>query len=295
MNILLLGGTGQLGRECLLRAGPDLRIVAPTRQELDLAAPGGIEAFVAAQDADVIVNAAAYTAVDKAEAERDLAHVLNAEVPGRLAAAAAAKGIPLVHVSTDYVFDGRKGAPYRPDDPVAPLGAYGASKEAGERAVRAAGARAVILRTAWVYGPFGGNFLATMLRVGAERDVLKVVDDQRGTPTTAADLAAACLAIAARLVDEPSEPGGTFHFTNAGETTWCGFARAIFEIAGPRLPKVPQVLAITTAEYPTPAKRPADSRLDCAATLARFPVIQPDWRAALAATLDRLLQRTNDA
>ncbi|MDC7988171.1 dTDP-4-dehydrorhamnose reductase, partial [Rhodoplanes sp. TEM] len=266
-----------------------LVVTAPTRQELDLAAPGGIEALVGARTFDVIVNAAAYTAVDKAESERDAAFAVNAAVPGRLAAAAAAKSIPLVHVSTDYVFDGQKGAPYVPDDPVAPLGAYGASKEAGEQAVRAAGGRAAILRTAWVYSPFGANFLKTMLRLGAERDVLKVVDDQRGTPTTAADLAAACLAIARHLVTHPDEPGGTFHFTDAGETTWCGFARAIFAIAGSRLPNVPRVEAITTAEYPTPARRPADSRLDCSATLARFPVTQPDWRAALAATLDRLL------
>ncbi|MBK5956883.1 dTDP-4-dehydrorhamnose reductase [Rhodoplanes elegans] len=288
MKILLLGGTGQLGRESLLRAGPGLRIVAPTRRDLDLAQPETIAAYVAGQDVDVIVNAAAYTAVDKAESEPDLAFVLNAEVPGRLAAAAAAKGVPLVHVSTDYVFDGTKGAPYLPSDPVAPLGVYGASKEAGERAVRAAGGRAVVLRTAWVYGPFGGNFMKTMLRLARERDVLCVVDDQRGTPTASADLAAACLTIAARLVRDPEDHGGTFHFTNAGETTWCGFARAIVEIAGPRLAKTPEVVAIATADYPTPAERPADSRLDCAATLARYQMAQPDWRAALAATLDRL-------
>lgn len=288
MKLLLLGGTGQLGREILLHAGPDLSIVAPTRRDLDLARPETIATYVAAQDVDVIVNAAAYTAVDKAESERDLAFALNAEAPGRLATAAAARGIPLVHVSTDYVFDGTKGAPYLPSDPVAPLGAYGAGKEAGERAVRAAGGRAVVLRTAWVYGPFGGNFMKTMLRLGRERDVLRVVDDQRGTPTTSADLAAASLAIAARLVNDPGDPGGTFHFTNAGDTTWCGFARAIFDLAGERPARRPEVVAITTADYPTPAKRPADSRLDCTATLARYQIAQPDWRAALAATLDRL-------
>lgn len=288
MKLLLLGGTGQLGREILLRADPHLSIVAPTRRDLDLAQPETIAAYVAAQDVDVIVNAAAYTAVDKAERERDLAFLLNAVAPGRLAAAAAAKGVPLVHVSTDYVFDGSKGAPYLPSDPVAPLGVYGASKEAGERAVCAASARAVILRTAWVYGPFGGNFMKTMLRLARERDVLRVVDDQRGTPTASADLAAACLAIAARLVRDRGDSGGIFHFTNAGETTWCGFARAIFEIAGSRLAKTPEVVAIGTADYPTPARRPADSRLDCTSTIARYQMAQPDWRAALAATLDRL-------
>ncbi|MFD2181634.1 dTDP-4-dehydrorhamnose reductase [Rhodoplanes azumiensis] len=288
MRLLLLGGTGQLGREIMLHAGPDLSIAAPTRRDLDLAQPETIAAYVAAQDVDVIVNAAAYTAVDKAESERDLAVVLNAEAPGRLAAAAAAKGVPLVHVSTDYVFDGTKGAPYLPTDPVAPLGVYGASKEAGEQAVRASSARTVILRTAWVYGPFGGNFMKTMLRLGRERDVLRVVDDQRGTPTSSADLAAASLAIAARLVNDPDDHGGTFHFTDAGETTWCGFARAIFEIAGPRLAKTPEVVAIATADYPTPARRPADSRLDSTSTIARYQMAQPDWRAALAAVLDRL-------
>ncbi|MBK5960176.1 dTDP-4-dehydrorhamnose reductase [Rhodoplanes elegans] len=292
MKLLLLGGTGQLGREIFLHAGPGLSIVAPTRRDLDLVRPETIDSYVAAQDVDVIVNAAAYTAVDKAESERDLAFVLNAEVPGRLAAAAAAKGIPLVHVSTDYVFDGIKGAPYRPTDPVAPLGVYGASKEAGEKAVRATSGRAVILRTAWVYGPFGGNFMKTMLRLGRERDVLRVVDDQRGTPTASADLAAASLAIAVRLVNDPGDHGGTFHFTNAGETTWCGFARAIFDLAGSRLARRPDVLAITTAEYPTPARRPADSRLDCDATIARYHISQPDWRTALASTLDRILERT---
>ncbi|CAL8967773.1 dTDP-4-dehydrorhamnose reductase [Rhodoplanes serenus] len=293
MNILLLGGSGQLGREILLQTPPRVRVAAPGRDELDLAAPDAIEALIDSQPFDVVINAAAYTAVDRAEEERDRAFAINAEAPRRLAAAAAREGVPVLHVSTDYVFDGRKGAPYRPDDPVAPLGVYGASKEAGEQAVRAAGGRAVILRTAWLYSPFGANFLKTMLRLAGERDTLRVVDDQRGTPTAAASLAAACLAVAVRLVADPNQPGGTFHYTDAGETTWCGFARAIFETAGSRLARVPAVAAITTAEYPTPAQRPADSRLDCTDTLARFAVVQPDWRATLATTVERLLRRTD--
>lgn len=293
MNILLFGSEGQLGQEILIQAGPGNRVVAPKQADLDLASPEAISAAVVAEPWDIVVNAAAYTAVDRAEQDRDTAFAINATAPQKIAEAAARQSVPLLHVSTDYVFDGLKGTPYRPDDPVSPLGVYGASKEAGEQAVRAANPRHVILRTAWLYSPFGANFVKTMLRLAAERDTLRVVDDQRGCPTAAADLAAACLAVAARLTADPTgAPYGTYHFTNAGETTWCGFARAIFETAGPRLAKIPQVVPITTADYPTPARRPVDSRLDCTATIARFGVVQPEWRTALAATLDRLLQRT---
>ncbi|NVO15241.1 MAG: dTDP-4-dehydrorhamnose reductase [Rhodoplanes sp.] len=292
MNILLFGGEGQLGQEILLQAVPAHRVVAPTQAALDLAVAEAITEAVSNEPWSVIINAAAYTAVDRAEQDRDTAFAINATAPQTIAEAAARRGIPLLHVSTDYVFDGLKGAPYQPDDPVSPLGVYGASKEAGERAVRRANPRHVILRTAWLYSPFGANFVKTMLRLATDRDILKVVDDQRGCPTAAADLAAACLVIAGRLAAPADAPYGTYHFTNAGETTWCGFARAIFETAGPRLPKIPQVFPITTAEYPTPARRPVDSRLDCAETIARFGVVQPEWRTALAATLDRLLQRT---
>lgn len=288
MNVLLLGGTGQLGREILLAAGDGVRVAAPGRETVDLTSAAAISNAVAAERWDAVICAAAYTAVDQAEREKDLAFAINAEAPRVLAEATGAKNIPLVHVSTDYVFDGTKGAPYRSDDPVAPLGVYGASKEAGERAVRENNPRHAIVRTSWLYSPFGKNFLKTMLRLGGERERLTVVDDQRGCPTAAADLARACLAIAETLARDPDAPGGTFHFANAGDTTWCGFAREIFARSAARLPRVPEVAAITTAQYPTPARRPADSRLDCSDTVARFGVAQPDWKTALAATLARL-------
>ncbi|MTW17280.1 dTDP-4-dehydrorhamnose reductase [Rhodoplanes serenus] len=284
MRVLLLGGTGQLGCEIVLAAPTSVQVVAPDRRALDLESAAAIEAAVAAAPFDMVINAAAYTAVDQAEAEPARAVAINADAP----AATARRGIPLLHVSTDYVFDGRKGAPYRPDDPVAPLGVYGASKEAGERAVRETNPHHVILRTSWLYSPFGKNFVKTMLRLAAERERLTVVDDQRGTPTAAAGLAAACFVIAARLVSDPDAPTGTFHYADAGETTWCGLARAVLVLAATRLPHVPEVVPIATDQYPTPARRPADSRLDCSATVARFAVAQPDWQTALTATLDRL-------
>lgn len=289
MRCLLLGGTGQLGREITLMAAPNLRLVAPERAALDLTDAAAVEAIVAATPCDVVINAAAYTAVDRAEHEPDRAFAVNAAAPKALALVTGRRGIPLVHVSTDYVFDGRKGEPYRPGDPVAPLGVYGASKEAGERSVQTHNPRHVILRTAWVYSPFGNNFVKTMLRLAGERDRLAVVADQRGTPTAAANLAAACLTIAGRLADDPAAPTGTFHYTDAGETTWYGFACEIFALAGSRIARIPQVTAITMDQYPTPARRPVDSRLYSGDVIAQFKVAQPEWRSALATTLDRLL------
>jgi dTDP-4-dehydrorhamnose reductase len=288
MDILLLGGTGQLGTE--LRALPlpsGVRITSPGRQELDLASDGAIAEGIASRPWSVVVNAAAYTAVDAAQTDAAAAFRANAVAPGRLAAETARRGIPLLHVSTDYVFDGLKAQPYRPEDPVNPINVYGASKEAGERAVRV-NPRHVVLRTSWVYSPFGTNFVRTMLRLAATRDRLTVVDDQRGCPTAARDLAIACLAIAQRLAADPDRaPYGTYHCAGAGDATWCGFARAIFELAGNQLARVPEVAPITTAQYPTPALRAADTRLDCSG-LAAFGLAMRDWRSALAETLARM-------
>ncbi|MGQ9368592.1 dTDP-4-dehydrorhamnose reductase [Azospirillum sp. ST 5-10] len=289
-RILVVGASGQVARELArapLPAGISLRGVG--RPELDIADRAAVHAGIARSGAAAVVNAAAYTAVDRAEAEPDAAFAVNAKGPGFLAEATAALGLPLVHLSTDYVFDGSKRGPYRETDPVAPLGVYGASKEAGERAVRDGNPRHVILRTAWVYSPFGGNFVKTMLRLGAERDELRVVADQRGCPTSAGELAAAIVAILGRVLDRPDEaPWGTYHLAGAGETTWHGLAEAVFDRAAPRLGRRPAVVPITTAEYPTPARRPANSVLDCTLAAQRFGVRLRPWREALATVVDEL-------
>ena len=233
-----------------------------------------------------VVNAAAYTAVDKAESDADAAHAANAATPGAIARWCAANGVPLVHYSTDYVFDGAGTRPYRPEDPTAPLGVYGASKLAGEDAIRTAGGRHLIFRTAWVYAAHGQNFLRTMLRVGAERDVLRVVADQIGTPTPAALIAD----VTARVLRQGTDASGTWHLTAAGETSWHGFAQAIFDGAVARglIARAPTVEAITTADYPTPAKRPAYSRLDTDSLQRDFGIELPKWRDALGDVLDTL-------
>jgi len=296
MRILVLGSAGQLGFELLrapLPAGWSL--IGRTRGELDITDPAAIRGAIGEVAPDLVVNAAAYTAVDRAEAEADRAYAANATAPGQIAAACAERGAMLVHVSTDYVFDGRKTGPYVETDPVNPLGVYGASKEAGERAVRAALDHHVILRTAWVYGAHGHNFVKTMLRLGAERDRLSVVADQRGCPTAAADIATAILGVACRLAagKQPGEalPWGTYHFVGAGETTWHGFAEAIFEIAAAALGRRPVVQAITTAEYPTPAQRPANSVLDCTRFRQAFGIDPPPWQASLGTVLQELAAR----
>ena len=283
MDVLVLGGAGQVGLELQrLAAGSGLGCVAPTRAELDLLDEAAVRAAVSSRPFACVINAAAYTAVDKAESDRDAAWAVNAEVPARLAAATAAAGIPLVHVSTDYVFDGGKAAAYEVDDPVAPLGVYGASKEAGERGVRAGNPRHAVVRTAWVVSPHRANFVKTMLRLAAERPALRVVDDQHGTPTVAADLAGALLAVARRLATDPAAPAGTFHFANAGETTWCGLARETLALSASRGgPSVP-VEGIATSDYPTPARRPANSRLSTARITADYGIVPRDWRTALA-------------
>ncbi len=251
MRILLLGNTGQLGWELNRTLLPLGEVQAVDYPEINLAEAEGLRAFVRASAPDVIVNAAAYTAVDRAESEEAAAFRANADGPGILARAAREAGACLLHFSTDFVFSGTKDEDYEETDPVGPAGAYARSKEAGERAVREAGGRHLILRVAWLFGPDGKNFVDTMLRLGRERDRLRVVDDQRGTPTFTRDAAAA----AVRALEAGLE--GTLHAAGHGPTTWCAFAREALRIAGIRTP----VDAITTAEYPTPAARPRNSAL----------------------------------
>lgn len=286
MRILVTGVTGQVGG-ALVRLAKDpaaagMEIVGVGRDRLDLAQPGRIDGALDAVRPDLVVNPAAYTAVDKAEQERDLAFAINRDGPAALAAACAERGVGLIHLSTDYVFDGSGARPYRPQDPVAPLGVYGASKEAGERAVRHALEDHLILRTAWVYAARGGNFMNTMLRVGRDRDELRVVADQHGTPTAAGDIAAAVLALARARMDGAPVAPGTYHYTADGETTWHGFAEAIFERAETVWGRRPVVHSITTEEYPTPASRPAYSVLDTSALVAALPSLpHRAWQAAL--------------
>lgn len=284
MRVLVIGQSGQVAQS-LLERGPAAGavVVACGRPDTDLTSEASLSRAIADNAPDVVVNAAAYTAVDAAEDDEAAALALNATGPKMLAQLCAARGLPLVHISTDYVFDGRLTRPYREDDPTGPRSAYGRTKLAGENAVLASGARTIVARTAWVYSPFGKNFVKTMLRVGAERDQLKVVADQRGNPTSALDIADAILKLCSAREAWPA--GGTVvHLTASGEASWHEFAEAIFAAAG----LSPQVLAIATHEYPTPAQRPANSRLDGARLEETFGIRLPDWRDSLPAVVARI-------
>lgn len=280
MRLLVFGKTGQVATE-LGRRAPDAVFLG--RDEADLANPDGCAAAIRAHRPDGVINAAAYTGVDRAEEEEALATLVNGASPGAMARACAGQGIPFVHISTDYVFDGSGEAPWPVDAPTAPLGAYGRSKLAGEEAVRGAGGAHAILRTSWVFSAHGANFVKTMLRLGAERDALRVVADQIGGPTPAADIAAASLQVLDALGTNHSK-SGTYHYSGGPDTSWAGFARAIFEIAGLEV----AVEEIPTSEYPTPAARPLNSRLDCAQLETVFGITRPDWKAGLAAVLKEL-------
>lgn len=273
MNILVFGKTGQVARE-LARVAPDA--VFLDRDEADLADPEACAAAVRRSGAQVVINAAAYTAVDKAESEEGLARLINADAPGAMARAAAGIGAAFVQISTDYVFDGEGTAPFAVDEQTGPLGAYGRTKLAGEEAVRVAGGAYAILRTSWVFSSHGSNFVKTMLRLAETRDALSVVADQIGGPTPARAIAGACLAIGRQLANDPGK-SGTYHFSGEPDVSWADFAREIFTQAG----RVVTVTDIATANYPTPARRPANSRLDCAKTQSTFGIARPDWRAAL--------------
>ncbi|WP_200964182.1 dTDP-4-dehydrorhamnose reductase [Ensifer sp. Root278] len=281
-RILITGGTGQVGTELLRCQWPsDIELVAPNRRELDLCNCDQIEQYIADGDFSAVVNSGAYTAVDRAENEILAAWRTNALAPAAIAAATKACGIPIVHVSTDYVFDGAKGAPYAEEDCVAPLGVYGASKEAGEQAVRTANPRHVILRTAWVFSPHGSNFVKTMLRLGKERPLIRVVNDQRGCPTAAVDIAEALSTIALRLIEDKGSPVGTYNFVNAGDATWYEFACEIFEQRRSARYPIPTIESIETHEYPTLAQRPANSLLATDKWSRDFGWKPRHWRMAL--------------
>ncbi|HEX3885495.1 MAG TPA: dTDP-4-dehydrorhamnose reductase [Stellaceae bacterium] len=285
MKLLVLGAGGQVGTELRRAALPvGMTLTALDRGGLDITDRAAV--FAAVPGHDLVVNAAAYTAVDRAESDAEAAFAVNAAAPGHIAAACHEAGIPLIHISTDYVYDGTKPGRYVEIDPLNPLGVYGRSKAEGDAAVAAALAEHVILRTAWVYGAHGGNFVETMLRLSAERPSLRVVADQHGSPTAAADIAAAIIAIAVRIGAGQGR-WGVFHFTGAGETNWHGFAEAIVAAAGRSVP----VEAITTADYPTPAKRPASSRLDCAKLADAYGIRARHWREALSEVVAELFDK----
>jgi dTDP-4-dehydrorhamnose reductase len=280
MRLLVFGATGQVATE-LHRRVPQARYLS--RVDVDLEDLTEVIDAVRTTDAAAIINAAAYTAVDKAEDEPGRATAINGEAVAAMAWTAAERRIPFVHLSTDYVFDGSGERPWTPEDQTAPLGAYGQSKLAGETVTRAAGGVHAILRTSWVFSAHGANFVKTMLRLSETRDRLTVVADQVGGPTPAAAIAEACLTISAALAADPGK-SGTYHFAGAPEVSWADFAREIFRQAG----RAVTVEDIPSSAWPTPARRPANSRLDCAATEAAFGIARPDWRAGLADVLKEL-------
>ena len=280
MKLLVFGSTGQVAQELRRRAGDATFL---SRAEADLTDPAACAAAILASDADAVINAAAYTAVDKAETDEATAMVVNAAAPAAMAQAAAARGLPFLHISTDYVFNGTGQAPWHPDDDTAPLGAYGRSKLAGEHGIHAAGGTFVILRTSWVFSSHGANFVKTMLRLGKTRDALTVVADQVGGPTAAGDIAAALLDMTRLLLRGDGAPG-TYHFAGAPDVSWADFAREIFRRA--HLPT--KVTDIPAEAYPTPAKRPHNSRLNCSTTETVFGIPRPDWHASLKTVLKEL-------
>jgi len=283
MRVLVFGQTGQVATELARQAGADITMTRLGRDRADLTDPAACAAAIAASDADVVINAAAYTAVDRAEAEEALATTINATSPGAMAQASAARGIPFLHVSTDYVFDGSGTRAWQPDDATGPLGAYGRSKLAGEDAVRAAAGPHAILRTSWVVSAHGANFVKTMLRLGTERDKLTIVADQVGGPTAAADIAAALLTMA-RAFHTGRGTTGTYHFSGAPDVSWADFAREIFAQANLTC----KVEDIPATAYPTPARRPANSRMDCTALRRDYGIDRPDWRTSLHGILTEL-------
>lgn len=296
LKIAVTGRSGQIVNALLERGGmAGHEVVALGRPGLDLADPASIMQALAATAPDVVVSAAAYTAVDLAETESDLAHAVNGAGAGAVARAARVLGVPLVHISTDYVFDGALDRPYCEDDRPRPIGVYGASKLAGEQAVFAEhGDNSAVLRTAWIHGPFGGNFVKTMLRLACTCDEVPVVADQFGNPTSAFDVADGILMVSSNLVrSDDAALRGVFHMTGRGEASWADFATAIFAASAKQGGPSAGVRRITTAQYPTAAARPANSRLDCGLIAQVHGVVLPDWRASLETVLARL--ETQDA
>jgi dTDP-4-dehydrorhamnose reductase len=276
MTILVFGKTGQVATELAQHAD----VVCLGRDDADLGDPAACAAAIKSHAPRVVINAAAYTAVDRAEDEEVLARVVNGDAPAAMAQACADLGIPFVTISTDYVFDGQGAAPWQPDGATGPLGAYGRTKLAGEDAVRAAGGTFAVLRTSWVFSAHGNNFVKTMMRLGSERGSLSIVGDQIGGPTAAGDIAAACLRIAESLRNDPTA-SGTYHFSGAPDVSWAQFATEIFKQAGITCDVIP----IPSSDYPSPAARPFNSRMDCTSTQTAFAISRPDWRVSLAGVL----------
>lgn len=295
MRLAVTGLRGQVVTSLIERAAhfagdESIEVVALGRPDLDLVRPSTIASALTAAVPDVIISAAAYTAVDKAESERERAFAINGKGPGDLAMVARELRVPIIHISTDYVFDGSKTTPYVESDPVAPMGVYGESKLAGERAVLASAPDAIVLRTAWVYSPFGANFVKTMLRLAETREELGVVADQYGNPTSALDIADAVLSIAARLHRDPDRaPRGVFHMVGRGRATWADLAEATFSASVARGGPFARVRRITTKDYPTPAARPANSQLDCSKLAEAYGVQFPDWQHSVNTTVQRLI------
>lgn len=282
MRVLVFGESGQVATALRKRSG-DADIICLGRDQADLGAPDMIRAAIAATDADIIINAAAYTAVDAAEDDRDNAEQINHLAVGTMARAATRRGLPLLHISTDYVFSGDGDMPWRPDDTTGAINHYGATKRRGEEAIGMAGGPHAILRTSWVFSATGSNFVKTMLRLGAERDALTIVGDQHGGPTAADDIADALLTMARAFI-AGTAPSGIYHFAGTPDTTWAGFATEIFAQANLTCVVAP----MPTTDYPTPAPRPLNSRLDCTTLETVFGVPRPDWRASLSSVLKDL-------
>ncbi|MFK7942341.1 MAG: dTDP-4-dehydrorhamnose reductase [Paracoccaceae bacterium] len=288
MKLLVIGKVGQLGTELARQCPADWHMTSLDLPEIDLTKPEDAAARISDTEADLVINATAYTAEDKAEEEEALARAVNADAPGAMARAAAARGIPFLHVSTDYVYDGLGEVAFRPDAPTGPLNVYGRTKLAGDEAVMTAGGAHAVLRTSWVFSAHGGNFVKTMLRLGKEREKLTIVADQIGGPTAAGDIAGALLTMARAFGEGQGASNGgqsgIYHFSGAPDVSWADFAREIFAQA-----KVScTVEDIPTTAYPTPAARPLNSRLDCATTEMAFGIARPDWRQSLAAVLKEL-------
>ena len=290
-EILLTGASGQIGREITARASREFSVHRPARAAFDITNREAVQRLVGTLKPSIVVNAAAFTSVDQAETDQAEAFGTNRDGPAHLAEACAAAGIPLVHISTDYVFDGTKQSAYTEDDTPAPINVYGASKLAGEDAVRDRWQKHVILRTCWLYGIGGNNFVRTILRLAHEQDTLRVVNDQIGCPTFAGDLADAVLTIAASLRSEASGNRlfGTFHCAGAGTTSWHGFATKIVELAAPATGRKPAIQPVTTADYPRPARRPANSALDCHKLAETYGISLRPWQDALREALDAML------
>ncbi len=291
LKILITGSNGQLGRELVLEGQKiDFEIIATGHAELDITKPAQIEKQLAQYQPALVVNTAAYTAVDAAESDPDIAFRVNRDGPANLAAACVEMGIPLIQISTDYVFNGRKKKPYAESDPVSPLGVYARSKAAGEDQVRSLLPAHIILRTSWLYGVFGRNFVKTMMALGKEKKVIKVVDDQFGSPTSAKDLAEAVLTLARHIKNGSDISWGTYHYCGQGITTWEQFAEEIFDIMRKSgCKQVAKVAPITTAEFPTVAKRPFFSVLDCSLVTRQFGIHLKPWQESLKTAIDRII------